>query len=234
MEKPKSKRQRPAQSQPKPGTESKMEPEPVSEKQGIPGSGKLNNKVAFITGGDSGIGKATAILFAKEGADVIVVYLNEHEDARDTASEVEKHGHKCLLIPGDISSEEFCRDAVKRAVDVYGRIDILVNNAAAHWEQESLEQISTEQLLKTFSINIFSMFWITKAALKYMGKGSSIINTSSVTAYRGSDHLIDYAATKSAIVGFTRSLSANLVKKGNPCKRRSPRPDMDTPYFIDF
>src|SRR5690606_31546163 len=194
-----------------PGREEKMTPRPISKRPDK--ALKLQNKVALITGGDSGIGKAVAVLFAQEGADIALAYLNEHEDGRKTKEMVEETGRQCLLIDADISKEANCKRVVKATVKKYGRIDILVNNAAVQYEQKSITGISKDQLLKTFSVNIFSMFWITQHALPSMKKGSVIINTSSVTAYRGSAHLIDYASTKGAIVAFTRSLAANLVGK---------------------
>jgi NAD(P)-dependent dehydrogenase (short-subunit alcohol dehydrogenase family) len=212
------------QKQDKPGIELEMNPIPVAEREDEIGSGKLLNKVALITGGDSGIGKAVAILFAKEGADVAIVYLNEDEDAEDTRKHVEHYGKKCMMIAGDLSKEKFCISAVAKVVKQFGRIDILVNNHAVHWESKTLEEISTEQLTKTFATNIFSFFWVTKAALPSMGKGSAIINTTSVTAYRGSGSLIDYASTKGAIVSFTRSLSQNLVDKGIRVNAVAPGP----------
>jgi NAD(P)-dependent dehydrogenase (short-subunit alcohol dehydrogenase family) len=212
------------QTQSKPGIEQEMTPQPVAENAAVKGSGKLQDKVALITGGDSGIGKAVAILFAKEGADVAIVYLNEHEDAADTKKAVEEHGRKCLLIPGDLSKEKFCITAVTKTVKQYGRVDILVNNAATHFESKTLEDISTEQLLTTFATNIFSFFWVAKAALPSMKEGSCIINTTSVTAYRGSGTLIDYASTKGAIVAFTRSLSSNLIEKGIRVNAVAPGP----------
>jgi NAD(P)-dependent dehydrogenase (short-subunit alcohol dehydrogenase family) len=212
------------QKQDKPGIELEMNPIPVAEREEEVGSGKLLNKVALITGGDSGIGKAVAILFAKEGADVAIVYLNEDKDAEDTRKHVEHYGKKCMLIAGDLSKEKFCVSAVAKVVKQFGKIDILVNNHAVHWESKTLEEISTEQLIKTFATNIFSFFWVTKAALPSMGKGSAIINTTSVTAYRGSGSLIDYASTKGAIVSFTRSLSQNLVDKGIRVNAVAPGP----------
>lgn len=212
------------QKQDKPGIELEMSPVPVAEREEEVGSGKLMNKVALITGGDSGIGKAVAILFAKEGADVAIVYLNEDEDAEDTRKHVEHYGKKCMLIPGDLSKEKVCISAVAKVVKQFGRIDILVNNHANHWEAKSLEEITTDQLIKTFATNVFSFFWVTKAALPSMGKGSSIINTTSVTAYRGSGSLIDYASTKGAIVSFTRSLSSNLIEKGIRVNAVAPGP----------
>jgi len=201
------------QRQKPPGQELRMKPQPASDKPGK-GSGKLQNKIALITGGDSGIGKAVAILFAKEGADVAVSYLNEHRDANDTRKVIEEYGRRCLLLSGDIRRERQCNAIVNKTIKEFGRIDILVNNAATQIEAETLGKIKTKDLIKTFETNIFSMFWITKAALSSMKKGCSIINTTSVTAYRGSPTLIPYASTKGAIVAFTRSLSANLADKG--------------------
>jgi NAD(P)-dependent dehydrogenase (short-subunit alcohol dehydrogenase family) len=219
------------QEQPKPGIEAKMHPEPVFDNPQVKGSGKLENKVAFITGADSGIGRAVAILFAKEGADIINVYLNEHEDAKLTAEAVKQYGRKCVNVAGDISDESFCKKAIDEAVKALGRIDILVNNAATQFEQKEISGISTEQLLKTFSTNIFSMFWLTKAALPHMKKGSAIINSTSVTAYRGSSTLMDYASTKGAIVAFTRSLASNLVEKGIRVNAVAPGP-IWTPLIV--
>jgi NAD(P)-dependent dehydrogenase (short-subunit alcohol dehydrogenase family) len=200
------------QSQTRPGKESKMKPAPLVEVAGS-ASGKLQGKVALITGGDSGIGRAVAVLFAKEGADVAISYLSEHEDARTTQEMVEAYGKKCLIIPGDLSKDVNCKSIVQKAIRQFKKIDVLVNNAAIHFECENLEDITKSQLLKTFSTNIFSYFWVTQAALKFMSEGSCIINTSSVTAYRGSGGLIDYASTKGAIVSFTRSLASNLIKR---------------------
>lgn len=185
---------------------------------------KMENKILFITGADSGIGKACALLFANQGADVAIVYLDEDDDANDTRKKIESYGRKCLLLKGDLRKEEFCKDAIDRAVKEFGRIDVLINNAGTQTEAESLEDITTENMIKTFETNIFSMFWITKAALPHMAKGSAIVNTTSVTAYRGSPHLIDYSATKGAIVTFTRSLSNNLVSKGIRVNAVAPGP----------
>jgi NAD(P)-dependent dehydrogenase (short-subunit alcohol dehydrogenase family) len=200
------------QSQPRPGLESKMTPAPVVEQKETPG-GKLKGKVALITGGDSGIGRAVAVLFAKEGADVAISYLTEHPDAEETKIMVEAEGRQCILLPGDLSKQTTCKRIVQQTIRKFGRLDILVNNAAIHYEKEKLEDIPSDQLIKTFSTNIFSYFWVTQAALPDMKEGSCIINTTSVTAYRGSGGLIDYASTKAAIVGFTRSLAANLLKR---------------------
>ena len=208
----------------KPGLESEMTPRPDSENPTYQGSGKLEGKVALITGGDSGIGKAVAIAFAKEGADVAIVYLSEHEDAKKTVAEVEQEGRQCLAIAGDIGKENFCKRVVDKVVQKFGRLDILVNNAAEQQTQEKLEDITSEQLEKTFRTNIFSQFYLTKAALPHMGEGSAIINTTSVTAYRGSEQLLDYASTKGAIVAFTRSLALNLAERGIRVNGVAPGP----------
>jgi len=220
------------QRQARPGNEYKMDPIPVYDNPENKGSGKLYNKIALVTGGDSGIGRAVCILFAKEGADVIILYYNEHKDAEDTKEIIEQqYGRKCLLISGDISKERFCINAIAKTLKQFKRIDVLVNNAAIHFESKSLSEISTEQLEKTFTTNIFSMFWITKAALPVMPKGGAIINTTSVTAYRGSSDLMDYAATKGAIVSFTRSLSQNLVEKNIRVNAVAPGP-IWTPLIV--
>lgn len=212
------------QHQKRPGLEYKMKPPPVAQKDPAPSAaGKLRGKVALITGGDSGIGRAVAILFAQHGARLAISYLNENKDAKDTKAEIEKFTD-CLLVRGDLGKEKNCTSVVRKVVDHFGRIDILVNNAALHWEQKGLEDISTRQLINTFTTNVFPYFWITREALPHMKKGSSIVNTASVTAYRGSGRLIDYAATKGAIVSFTRSLSSNLVKRGIRVNGVAPGP----------
>ena len=201
----------PAQAQPRqPGLQAPMEPKPRAEMRDYRAAGKLAGKVALISGGDSGIGRAVAIGFAKEGADVAILYLDEHDDARATRARVEDEGRHCVTMAGDIGDQAFCREAVEFAIESLGRLDILVNNAAEQHPQERLEDISAEQMLRTFQTNIFGMFHLSKASLAYLGAGAAIINTTSVTAYRGSPHLIDYAATKGAIVAFTRSLAGNL------------------------
>lgn len=212
------------QSQSQPGRENKMRPEPEVIRKNYKGSDKLKNKVALITGGDSGIGRSVAIHFAKEGCDVAIVYLKEDEDALETQKMVEKEGRKCLIIEGDLTSEKFCGEVVSRCVKEYKKLNILVNNAAMQFPKNKLKEISAKQLHKTFKTNIYSFFYVSRAALKHLQKGDCIINTSSVTAYRGSDHLLDYSSTKGAIVSFTRSLSANLAKKGIRVNGVAPGP----------
>lgn len=207
-----------------PGRESEMTPQPKSDDPQYRGSGKLEGKVALITGGDSGIGRAVAIAFAKEGADVAILYLNEHDDAKETKRLVEEHGRRAVAVAGDIGDENFCQQAVQQAVGEFGKLDILVNNAAEQHPQESIEDISKEQLERTFRTNIFSMFFMTKAAMKHLKEGSAIINTTSVTAYQGSPQLLDYSSTKGAIVAFTRSLSQSLVEKGIRVNAVAPGP----------
>ena len=211
---PKQKKLQPPQHQRRqPGREHKMKPRPRAEDVKHRGSGKLQGKVAIITGGDSGIGRAVAIAFAKEGANVSIVYLEELKDANETKRLVEEHGAKCLLIKGDVGQEEFCQEAVAQTVKEFGRLDILVNNAAEQHPQESIEKITEKQLEQTFRTNIFSFFFMVKAAMKHLNKGAVIINTTSVTGYKGSAHLLDYSSTKGAITSFTRSLSQALIDK---------------------
>ena len=207
-----------------PGRESEMTPQPKADDSKYRGSGKLQGKVALITGGDSGIGRAVAIFFAKEGADVAILYLNEHDDAKETKRLVEEQGRRAVAIAGDIGDEAFCQQAVQQAVDELGKLDILVNNAAEQHPQESIEDISAAQLERTFRTNIFGMFFLTKAAMKHLKQGSAIINTTSVTAYKGNPQLLDYSSTKGAIVAFTRSLSQSLVEKGIRVNAVAPGP----------
>jgi NAD(P)-dependent dehydrogenase (short-subunit alcohol dehydrogenase family) len=217
--------QQPAQHQERqPGSESAMTPRPRAEDASYRGSGKLQGRVALITGGDSGIGRAVAIMFAQEGADVALVYLNEHDDAAETQRRVEATGRRCATFAGDIGQEAFCREVVERTVAVLGKLDILVNNAAEQHPQDSIEKISAEQLERTFRTNIFSYFYMSKAALPHFHAGSAIINTTSVTAYKGSPQLLDYSATKGAIVAFTRSLSQALVGQGIRVNGVAPGP----------
>jgi NAD(P)-dependent dehydrogenase (short-subunit alcohol dehydrogenase family) len=208
----------------RPGSEAEMIPRPRSDDKKYRGSDKLVDRAALITGGDSGIGRAVAIFFAKEGADVAVVYLNEHQDAEETRRLVEAEGRKCILIPGDVGDENFCRQAVEQAARELGHLDILVNNAAEQHPQESIEKLTAEQLERTFRTNIFSMFFLVKAALPHLQPGGAIINTTSVTAYAGSPQLLDYSSTKGAIVAFTRSLSQGLAEKGIRVNGVAPGP----------
>ena len=206
-----------------PGEESKMDPQPVYD-NGKPGLGRLKDKVAVITGGDSGIGRAVAISFAKEGADVVIVYLDEDKDARKTADEIENYGRKALLIATDIGQEKNCTAVISQAIEEFGRLDVVVNNAAIQFVQKNVEDITEEQLERTFRTNIFAQFFLVKAAMPYLKEGSSIINTASVTAFKGNPVLMDYSSTKGAIIGFTRSLSGSLAEKGIRVNAVAPGP----------
>jgi NAD(P)-dependent dehydrogenase (short-subunit alcohol dehydrogenase family) len=208
----------------RPGSEAEMTPKPQAEGSKYRAAGKLEGKVALITGGDSGIGRSVAILYAKEGADVAIMYLSEDQDAEETKRLVEVEGKRCLTIKGDIGDEQFCQQAVQQTVQELGHLDILINNAAEQHPQESIENITAEQLERTFRTNIFSMFFMTKAALPNLKEGSTIINTTSVTAYKGNPQLLDYSSTKGAIVAFTRSLSQSLVEKGIRVNGVAPGP----------
>jgi NAD(P)-dependent dehydrogenase (short-subunit alcohol dehydrogenase family) len=210
MEKPKK---FPEQKQSLPGNEFQMNPQPEIIRGNYAGSGKLLGKVAFITGGDSGIGRSVAVHFAREGANIAIVYLKEDKDALETKALIENEGQQCLIISGDLRDEKFCKSAIKKCQTAFKKINIVVNNAAIQFPQKELEKITAAQLQKTFETNIYPYFYITKAALPLMNEGDTIINTSSVTAYRGSGHLVDYASTKGAIVSYTRSLSAMLAPK---------------------
>jgi NAD(P)-dependent dehydrogenase (short-subunit alcohol dehydrogenase family) len=196
-----------------PGIEAEMHPEPQYIKETYLPSGKLKGKVALVTGGDSGIGRSVCVHFAEEGADIAIVYLNEDRDAEKTRDLVAIAGHSCLLIKGDIKDSNFCKEAVKKVVDQFGKINILVNNAGMQFPQESVKEITDEQLRITFQTNIFAYFYFAEAALQHMHEGDCIINTTSVTAYRSSPSLIDYSSTKGAITTFTRSLATNLAEK---------------------
>lgn len=221
----------PPQQQQPPGRESDMVPRPKSQGETHHGSGKLLDRVALVTGGDSGIGRAVAIAFAREGADVAIVYSKEHGDARDTVRMVEEEGRRCIPMAGDIGDETFCAEAVKQTVSALGKLDVLVNNAAEQHPQDSLEKITADQLERTFRTNLFSMFYLTKAALPHLKEGSAIINTTSVTAYKGSPHLLDYSATKGAIVAFTRSLALALADRKIRVNAVAPGP-IWTPLIV--
>lgn len=207
-----------------PGREREMQPRPIYIRDDYRGSGRLENKVAIVTGGDSGIGRAVAIHFAREGAHVAVVYLSEHEDAQETKRLVEAENRGCLLLPGDVADEGFCYAAVNRTEQEFGALDILVNNAAEQHPKHDLREISAEQLVQTFRTNIFGYFFMAKAALDQLKTGAAIVNTTSVTAYRGSKQLLDYSSTKGAIVAFTRSLALSLVEHGIRVNGVAPGP----------
>ena len=205
----------PEQKQPRPGLEKEIEPRPQYLAPNYKGAEKLADKVALVTGGDSGIGRSVAVLYAREGADVAIVYLPEEQpDAEETARAVEKEGRRCLLIPGDVKDANFCSEAVERTVKEFGKLDILVNNAAFQQHQKSIEELSNEQFETTFRTNIFGYFYMAKAALKHLPKGGAIVNCGSITGLEGSKELIDYSATKGAIHAFTKSLAQSVVEKG--------------------
>lgn len=202
----------------------RMNPKPQTAVSAYRPAGKLQGKVAFITGGDSGIGQAVAVMFAKEGADIAIVYLNADEDAEKTKQLVEREHRRCITMVGDVGDESFCQKAVEQTVEEFGHMDILVNNAAEQHTRLSIQEISAEQLERTFRTNIFSLFFLTKAALDHLHEGSAIINTTSVAAYQGNPQLMDYASTKGAIVAFTRSLSQSLVQQGIRVNAVAPGP----------
>lgn len=207
-----------------PGNQHEMQQQPQSEKRAHHGSGKLADKVALITGGDSGIGRAVAIAYAKEGADVCIAYLNEDIDARETKRLVEEYGGRCLTVGGDIGNPEFCANLVQQTVDAFGQLDVVVNNAAEQHVREDIEEISAKDLERTFRTNIFSMFYVVESALPYLKEGSAIINTASVVAYVGNPNLLDYTTSKGAIVAFTRALSNKIIDKGIRVNGVAPGP----------
>lgn len=207
-----------------PGDEFKMNPEPEIIKDTYKGSGKLEGKKAIITGGDSGIGRSAAVHFAREGADVAIVYFDEHKDAVETKKLIEAEGQQCLLIPGDLKDESFCRDAVQQAVKEFGGLNIVVNNAAVQFPKKEMKDMLASQIRETFETNILPFFYVTQEAMEFLNEGDSVINTASVTAYRGSPHLLDYSTTKGAIVSFTRSLSGMVAEKGIRVNAVAPGP----------
>jgi NAD(P)-dependent dehydrogenase (short-subunit alcohol dehydrogenase family) len=210
----------------KPDIQSEMVPRPKAEDSTYKGSGKLKGKVAIVTGGDSGIGRSVSIFYAKEGADVVIAYLEAHSDAEETKRQVEQEGRRCLTIAGDVGDEVFCQQVVQQTIQEFGRLDILVNNAGEQHDCARIQDITAEQLVRTFQTNIFSMFFLTKAAVDHMQAGSAIVNTASITAYKGHPTLMDYSATKGAIVSFTRSLSNNpdILSKGIRVNAVAPGP----------
>lgn len=207
-----------------PGLEKDMNPMPEAESPAYLPAGKLKGKVAIISGGDSGIGRAVAIAYAKEGANVAIIYLNEDVDAQETKKQVEAEGQQCLLLPGDIGDVHFCKQSIDKTIETFGHLEIVVNNAAEQHPQDKLEQITPEQLERTFRTNVFGMFYLTQAAIPHLKPGSAIINTTSVTAYRGSPTLLDYSSTKGAQVGFTRSLALNVIEQGIRVNAVAPGP----------
>lgn len=203
-----------AKTQQPPGSDAELDPKADHGEQSYQGTGKLTDRVAIITGGDSGIGRAVAIAYAREGADIVVSYLDEHQDARETARWVREAGRRCLMIPGDIGSVRHCREIVNRTIDEFDRLDILVNNAAFQMSHESLDELTEEEWVHTFNVNMHAQFFLTKAALPHLKSGAAIVNTTSVTSDKASPHLVAYAASKSAIATFTAALGQMLAEKG--------------------
>jgi NAD(P)-dependent dehydrogenase (short-subunit alcohol dehydrogenase family) len=220
-----------AQSQQIPGKESKMNPEPIYDNPDCKGFGRLHGKTAIVTGGDSGIGRAVSVAYAKEGCNVVIVYNIADDDANETKRVIEYYNGKALLIKGDIGDSSFCNQVIEKTIKEFNRLDILVNNAAEQHMQKSIEDITDEQLLQTFKTNIFSMFYLTRAALPHLREDSAIINTSSITAYSGNENLLDYSSTKGAITTFTRSLSANLASRKIRVNQVAPGP-IWTPLIV--
>jgi NAD(P)-dependent dehydrogenase (short-subunit alcohol dehydrogenase family) len=213
----------PQAQQHQPGHETQMSPKPQTMPR-FKGADRLKGKTAIITGGDSGIGRSVALHMAREGANIVIAYLNEHEDAKETSSLVEKEGSRCLCIAGDLADERHCKEVVEKTVSTFGKIDVLVNNAAEQHEKKDLREITADQLERTFKSNIFSFFYLTQAALNHMPPGSSIVNSTSVVAFRGKPTLMDYAATKGSIVAWTRSLAGSLAEKGIRVNAVAPGP----------
>lgn len=214
-----------------PGSEADMETKPDYGEESYRGSGKLEGKKTVITGGDSGIGRAVALAFAREGADVVISYLNEEEDAQETRRVVEEAGQKCVLIPGDISDEAHCQKIIEKTIDEFGQLDILVNNAAFQMSHEGIADLTAEEIEHTFRTNIFAMFYLCKAALENMKEGATIINTTSIQAYQPSKNLLAYAATKGAIANFTKALNEETIEKGIRVNAVAPGP-VWTPLIV--
>lgn len=225
----------PPQEQPEPGKEGLMNPRPEYRGEDYKAAGKLEGKVAIITGGDSGIGRSVAVLYAREGADVAILYLDQHQDAEETRTVVEQYGRRCLTFAGDVADREVCRKVIDETLAAFGKLDILVNNAAEQHPQEKLEDISEEQWEKTFRTNIFGMFQMTKAALPHLGKGASIINTTSVTAYKGSPQLLDYLFGHQGRNHGLHPFAIDEPRRArHSCQRRRARADLDTIDSVDL
>ncbi|WNL38314.1 SDR family oxidoreductase [Halomonas sp. PAMB 3232] len=220
-----SEQKQPPQHQDKqPGDEYAMHPAPEYIRASYRGSDKLKDKVALITGGDSGIGRAVAVHFAREGADSVIVHLEEDEDAEETKRLVEAEGRRCLVLKGDVAQPVFCREVIQKTLDEYGKLNVLINNAAEQYDWDDITDIPDDQLLRTFQTNIFSHFYMIKAALPHLGEGDTIIETSSINAFKGNDTLIDYTATKGAIQGLMRSMAMSLMERGIRVNAVAPGP----------